>query len=205
PAPVAAPAPAVKDEDDFSDLLASAPAPVVAPAPAAAPAPVVSEDLSDVSIDDDLSDLFASDPAEEEAPKFQRAHSREGFGSNGEKLNESGSMGIAGKEDLPNDPWKDLEAQMGTAITPPPSIAALKDDLDDGMTSSYDDAPIAQTSNVEDKIDMSDYSSMLGGMNDPINSSTAQFDPTWEFKMMEGNAEDDDDEMSTDNVGFFDL
>ncbi len=195
--PAPAPAPEVKADDDISDLFTSAPAPAPAkkaePAPAPAPA---------VKADDDISDLFTSAPAEE-APKYKRAHSREGYGSNGEKLNESGAMGVAGKEAKPNDPWKDLEAQMnGMTFTAPSAPAS---DLDDGMTSSYDDAPVEQETKADDKIDMSDYSSMLGGINDNMNTSAAQFDPNWEFQMMEGSGEDDDDEMSSDNVGFFDL
>ncbi len=205
PAPAAPVAPAkpaepeVKADDDISDLFTSAPA----PAPVAPAAPAQPE-VPEVKADDDISDLFTSAPAPApEAPKYKRAHSREGYGSNGEKLNESGRMGVAGKEELPNDPWKDLEAQMnGMTITAPP-VAASNDDLDDGMTSSYDDAPVEQVEKADDKIDMSDYSSMLG-VNDNMNTSAAQFDPTWEFKMMEGS-EDDDDEMSSDNVGFFDL
>lgn len=205
PAPAAPVAPAkpaepeVKADDDISDLFTSAPA----PAPVAPAAPAQPE-VPEVKADDDISDLFTSAPAPApEAPKYKRAHSREGYGSNGEKLNESGRMGVAGKEELPNDPWKDLEAQMnGMTITAPP-VAASNDDLDDGMTSSYDDAPVEQVEKADDKIDMTDYSSMLGA-NDNMNTSAAQFDPTWEFKMMEGS-EDDDDEMSSDNVGFFDL
>ena len=111
-------------------------------------------------------------------------------------------MGVAGKEEKPNDPWKDLEAQMNGMTFTAPSAPA--NDLDDGMTSSYDDAPVEQETNNDDKIDMSDYSSMLGGLNDNMNTSAAQFDPNWEFQMMEGSG-DDDDEMSSDNVGFFDL
>ncbi len=200
PAPVAPAQPAapeVKADDDISDLFTSAPA----PAPAAPAKPAAPE----VKADDDISDLFTSAPAPApEAPKYKRAHSREGYGSNGEKLNESGRMGVAGKEEIPNDPWKDLEAQMnGMAIAPPPAASSDDDDLDDGMTSSYDDAPVEQVEKTDDKIDMSDYSGMLG-VNDNMNTSAAQFDPTWEFKMMEGS-DDDDDEMSSDNVGFFDL
>ncbi len=231
PAPVKkeapAPAPEVKADDDISDLFTSAPAPAPAPAKKEAPAPApevkADDDISDlftstpapapakktepapapeVKADDDISDLFTSAPAEE-APKYKRAHSREGYGSNGEKLNESGAMGVAGKEAKPNDPWKDLEAQMnGMTFTTPSAPAG---DLDDGMTSSYDDAPVEQETKADDKIDMSDYSSMLGGVNDNMNSSAAQFDPNWEFQMMEGSGDDEDDEMSSDNVGFFDL
>ena len=190
--------PEIKADDDISDLFTSVPAPT--PAAPVAPAKVAEPE---VKADDDISDLFTSAPAPApEAPKYKRAHSREGYGSNGEKLNESGKMGVAGKEALPNDPWKELEAQMnGMSITPPP--ASSSDDLDDGMTSSYDDAPVEQVTKTDDKIDMSDYSGMLG-VNDNMNTSAAQFDPTWEFKMMEGS-DDDDDEMSSDNVGFFDL
>ena len=224
--PAPAPAPEVKADDDISDLFTSAPAPAPAkkaePAPAPAPEVKADDDISDlftsapapapakkaepkpapeVKADDDISDLFTSAPAEE-APKYKRAHSREGYGSNGEKLNESVAMGVAGKEEKPNDPWKDLEAQMNGMTFTAPSAPA--NDLDDGMTSSYDDAPVEQETNNDDKIDMSDYSSMLGGLNDNMNTSAAQFDPNWEFQMMEGSG-DDDDEMSSDNVGFFDL
>ena len=194
-----APAPAVKADDDISDLFTSAPAPAPAPAKKEEPAPV-----PEVKADDDISDLFTSAPAPApEAPKYKRAHSREGYGSNGEKLNESVAMGVAGKEAKPNDPWKDLEAQMnGMTFTAPSAPAS---DLDDGMTSSYDDAPVEQETKADDKIDMSDYSSMLGGLNDNMNTSAAQFDPNWEFQMMEGSGDDEDDEMSSDNVGFFDL
>lgn len=185
PAPVAKvePAPAT---DDFSDLLAEEPA----PAPEAKPEPAPATD--------DFSDLLADTPAEvgrtadhgTEKPK--------------EKLNESRSMGVAGKESNANDPWKDLEAQMnGMTITPPPSHKAVDDD---GMTSSFDDPTAPAASAKEEKIDMSDYSSMLGGINDNMNTNTAQYDPSWDLKMMEGlNDNDDDDEMSSDNVGFFDL
>ena len=190
-----APAPAMKADDDISDLFTSAPAP--APVKKAEPAPAPA-----VKADDDISDLFTSAPAEE-APKYKRAHSREGYGSNGEKLNESVAMGVAGKEEKPNDPWKDLEAQMNGMTFTAPSAPA--NDFDDGMTSSYDDAPVEQETKADDKIDMSDYSSMLGGLNDNMNTSAAQFDPNWEFQMMEGSGDDDDDEMSSDNVGFFDL
>ena len=194
-----APAPEVKADDDISDLFTSAPAPAPAPAKKEEPAPI-----PEVKADDDISDLFTSAPAPApEAPKYKRAHPREGYGSNGEKLNESGAMGVAGKEAKPNDPWKDLEAQMnGMTFTAPSAPAS---DLDDGMTSSYDDAPVEQETKADDKIDMSDYSSMLGGLNDNMNSSAAQFDPNWEFQMMEGSGDDEDDEMSSDNVGFFDL
>ena len=52
---------------------------------------------------------------------------------------------------------------------------------------------------------MSDYSSMLSE-NDNMNTSAAQYDPSWDLKMMDGIVDDDeDDEMSSDNVGFFDL
>ena len=189
-----APAPAAKAEpapatDDFSDLLAEEPAP--APAAKAEPAPVA----------DDFSDLLADEPAP--AAKTERAVDRSGDKPK-EKLNERRSMGVAGKEEKVNDPWKDLEAQMnGMTITPPP---AQKQTDDDGMTSSFDDPTAPAASAKEEKIDMSDYSSMLGGINDNMTTNTAQYDPSWDLKMMEGlNDNDDDDEMSSDNVGFFDL
>ena len=183
PEPKAEPAPVA---DDFSDLLAEEPA--TAPEPKAEPAPVA----------DDFSDLLADAPAPAE-----RTTDR-GSDKPKEKLNESRSMGVAGKEDNANDPWKDLEAQMnGMTITPPPSKKAADDD---GMTSSFDDPTAPAASAKEEKIDMSDYSSMLGGINDNMTSNTAQYDPSWDLKMMEGlNDGDDDDEMSSDNVGFFDL
>ena len=199
-----APAPTAKAEpapatDDFSDLLAEEPAP--APAAKAEPAPAA----------DDFSDLLADEPAPapvakaEPAPvaKTERAVDRSGDKPK-EKLNESRSMGVAGKEEKVNDPWKDLEAQMnGMTITPPP---AQKQTDDDGMTSSFDDPTTPAASAKEEKIDMSDYSSMLGGINDNMTTNTAQYDPSWDLKMMEGlNDNDDDDEMSSDNVGFFDL
>ena len=189
PAPVAKaePAPAA---DDFSDLLAEEPAP--APAAKAEPAPAA----------DDFSDLLAEEPAP--AAKTERAVDRSGDKPK-EKLNESRSMGVAGKEEKVNDPWKDLEAQMnGMTITPPP---AQKQTDDDGMTSSFDDPTAPAASAKEEKIDMSDYSSMLGGINDNMTTNTAQYDPSWDLKMMEGlnDNDDDDDEMSSDNVGFFDL
>ena len=198
PAPVAKaePAPAA---DDFSDLLAEEPAP--APAAKAEPAPAA----------DDFSDLLADEPAPAPtakaepatAAKTERAVDRSGDKPK-EKLNESRSMGVAGKEEKVNDPWKDLEAQMnGMTITPPP---AQKQTDDDGMTSSFDDPTAPAASAKEEKIDMSDYSSMLGGINDNMTTNTAQYDPSWDLKMMEGlNDNDDDDEMSSDNVGFFDL
>ena len=190
-----APAPEAKAEpapaaDDFSDLLADEPAP--APEAKAEPAPV----------DDDFSDLLADEPAP--AAKTERTADRSGDKPK-EKLNESRSMGVAGKEEKVNDPWKDLEAQMnGMSITPPP---AHKQADDDGMTSSFDDPAAPATSAKEEKIDMSDYSSMLGGINDNMTTNTAQYDPSWDLKMMEGlkDNDDDDDEMSSDNVGFFDL
>ena len=214
-----APAPTAKAEsapaaDDFSDLLAEEPAP--APAAKAEPAPVA-DDFSDLLADepapapaakaepapaaDDFSDLLAEEPAP--AAKTERAVDRSGDKPK-EKLNESRSMGVAGKEEKVNDPWKDLEAQMnGMTITPPP---AQKQTDDDGMTSSFDDPTAPAASAKEEKIDMSDYSSMLGGINDNMTTNTAQYDPSWDLKMMEGlNDNDDDDEMSSDNVGFFDL
>lgn len=223
PAPVAKAAPA-PEADDFSDLLAEEPAP--APAPKAEPAPEA-DDFSDLLAEepapapaakaepapaaDDFSDLLAEEPAPapvakaEPAPtaKTERAVDRSGDKPK-EKLNESRSMGVAGKEEKVNDPWKDLEAQMnGMTITPPP---AQKQTDDDGMTSSFDDPTAPAASAKEEKIDMSDYSSMLGGINDNMTTNTAQYDPSWDLKMMEGlNDNDDDDEMSSDNVGFFDL
>ena len=184
-APNAEPAPAT---DDFSDLLAEEPAP--------APAPVAKEEPAPEA--DDFSDLLADAPAQSE-----RIADR-GSDKSKEKLNESRSMGVAGKEEKVNDPWKDLEAQMnGMTITPPP---AQKQTDDDGMTSSFDDPTAPAASAKEEKIDMSDYSSMLGGINDNMTTNTAQYDPSWDLKMMEGlNGDDDDDEMSSDNVGFFDL
>ena len=202
PAAKAEPAPAADDfsdllaeepapaTDDFSDLLAEEPAP--APAAKAEPAPVA----------DDFSDLLADEPAP--AAKTERTSDRNGDKPK-EKLNESRSMGVAGKEEKVNDPWKDLEAQMnGMTITPPPSS---KPSDDDGMTSSFDDPTAPAASAKEEKIDMSDYSSMLGGINDNMTTNTAQYDPSWDLKMMEGlnDNDDDDDEMSSDNVGFFDL
>ena len=189
PAPVAKaePAPAA---DDFSDLLADEPAP--APEAKAEPAPAA----------DDFSDLLADEPAP--ADKTERTADRSGNKPK-EKLNESRSMGVTGKEEKVNDPWKDLEAQMnGMSITPPP---AHKQADDDGMTSSFDDPAAPAASAKEEKIDMSDYSSMLGGINDNMTTNTAQYDPSWDLKMMEGlkDNDDDDDEMSSDNVGFFDL
>ena len=192
-----APAPAAKAEpapaaDDFSDLLAEEPAP--APAAKAEPAPAA----------DDFSDLLAEEPTPAPAAKTERTTDRSGDKPK-EKLNESRSMGVAGKEEKVNDPWKDLEAQMnGMTITPPP---AQKQTDDDGMTSSFDDPTAPVASAKEEKIDMSDYSSMLGGINDNMTTNTAQYDPSWDLKMMEGlkDNDDDDDEMSSDNVGFFDL
>ena len=189
PAPEAKaePAPAA---DDFSDLLADEPAP--APKAKAEPAPAA----------DDFSDLLADEPAP--TAKTERTANRSGDKPK-EKLNESRSMGVAGKEEKVNDPWKDLEAQMnGMSITPPP---AHKQADDDGMTSSFDDPAAPAASAKEEKIDMSDYSSMLGGINDNMTTNTAQYDPSWDLKMMEGlkDNDDDDDEMSSDNVGFFDL
>ena len=221
--PAPAPAPEVKEEptpaaDDFSDLLAEEPAPAPAPEvkeepapaaddfsdllaeePAPAPAPVAKEEPAPEA--DDFSDLLAEEPAP--AAKTERASDRSGDKPK-EKLNESRSMGVAGKEEKVNDPWKDLEAQMnGMTITPPPSS---KPSDDDGMTSSFDDPTAPAASAKEEKIDMSDYSSMLGGINDNMTTNTAQYDPSWDLKMMEGlNGDDDDDEMSSDNVGFFDL
>ena len=189
PAPVAKAEPA-PEADDFSDLLAEEPAP--APTAKAEPAPAA----------DDFSDLLAEEPAP--AAKTERASDRSGDKPK-EKLNESRSMGVAGKEEKVNDPWKDLEAQMnGMTITPPP---AQKQTDDDGMTSSFDDPTAPVASAKEEKIDMSDYSSMLGEINDNMTTNTAQYDPSWDLKMMEGlnDNDDDDDEMSTDNVGFFDL
>lgn len=185
PAPEAKPEPAPAT-DDFSDLLAEEPA----PAPEAKPEPAPATD--------DFSDLLADAPAE-----VGRTADR-GTEKPKEKLNESRSMGVAGKESNANDPWKDLEAQMnGMIITPPPSHKTVDDD---GMTSSFDDPTAPAASAKEEKIDMSDYSSMLGGINDNMNTNTAQYDPSWDLKMMEGlNDNDDDDEMSSDNVGFFDL
>lgn len=176
--------------DDFSDLLAEEPAP--APVAKAEPAPAA----------DDFSDLLADEPAP--AAKAERTADRSGDKPK-EKLNESRTMGVAGKEEKVNDPWKDLEAQMnGMTITPPP---AHKQADDDGMTSSFDDPAAPAASAKEEKIDMSDYSSMLGGINDNMTTNTAQYDPSWDLKMMEGlkDNDDDDDEMSSDNVGFFDL
>ena len=214
PAPVAKaePAPAA---DDFSDLLAEEPAP--APVAKAEPAPAA-DDFSDLLADepapapeakaepapaaDDFSDLLADEPAP--AAKAERTADRSGDKPK-EKLNESRTMGVAGKEEKVNDPWKDLEAQMnGMTITPPP---AHKQADDDGMTSSFDDPAAPAASAKEEKIDMSDYSSMLGGINDNMTTNTAQYDPSWDLKMMEGlkDNDDDDDEMSSDNVGFFDL
>ena len=192
-----APAPTAKAEpapaaDDFSDLLAEEPAP--APAAKAEPAPAA----------DDFSDLLADEPAPAPTAKTERASDRSGDKPK-EKLNESRSMGVAGKEEKVNDPWKDLEAQMnGMSITPPP---AQKQTDDDGMTSSFDDPTAPAASAKEEKIDMSDYSSMLGGINDNMTTNTAQYDPSWDLKMMEGlnDNDDDDDEMSSDNMGFFDL
>ena len=221
--PAPAPAPKVKEEptpaaDDFSDLLAEEPAPAPAPEvkeepaptaddfsdllaeePAPAPVPVAKEEPAPEA--DDFSDLLAEEPAP--AAKTERASDRSGDKPK-EKLNESRSMGVAGKEEKVNDPWKDLEAQMnGMTITPPP---AQKQTDDDGMTSSFDDPTAPAASAKEEKIDMSDYSSMLGGINDNMTTNTAQYDPSWDLKMMEGlNGDDDDDEMSSDNVGFFDL
>ena len=191
--PVAASAPKADTApvaDDFSDLLAEEPAP--APVAKAEPAPAA----------DDFSDLLADEPAP--ADKTERTADRSGNKPK-EKLNESRSMGVAGKEEKVNDPWKDLEAQMnGMTITPPPSS---KPSDDDGMTSSFDDPAAPAASAKEEKIDMSDYSSMLGGINDNMTTNTAQYDPSWDLKMMEGlkDNDDDDDEMSSDNVGFFDL
>ncbi|CDC47324.1 uncharacterized protein BN788_02216 [[Eubacterium] siraeum CAG:80] len=185
----AEPAPAA---DDFSDLLAEEPAP--APTAKAEPAPAA----------DDFSDLLAEEPAPAPVAKTERTSDRSGDKPK-EKLNESRSMGVAGKEEKVNDPWKDLEAQMnGMTITPPPSS---KPSDDDGMTSSFDDPTAPAASAKEEKIDMSDYSSMLGGINDNMTTNTAQYDPSWDLKMMEGlnDNDDDDDEMSSDNVGFFDL
>ena len=219
--PAPAPAPKVKEEpapaaDDFSDLLAEEPAPTPAPEvkkepapaaddfsdllaeePAPAPAPKVKEEPAPAA--DDFSDLLADAPAQSE-----RIADR-GSNKPKEKLNESRSMGVAGKEEKVNDPWKDLEAQMnGMTITPPPARKETADD--DGMTSSFDDPAASAAPAKEEKIDMSDYSSMLGGINDNMTSNTAQYDPSWDLKMMEGlNGDDDDDEMSSDNVGFFDL
>ena len=185
-APNSEPAPTA---DDFSDLLAEEPAP--------APAPEVKEEPAPAA--DDFSDLLADAPAQSE-----RIADR-GSNKPKERLNESRSMGVAGKEEKVNDPWKDLEAQMnGMTITPPPARKETADD--DGMTSSFDDPAASAASAKEEKIDMSDYSSMLGGINDNMTSNTAQYDPSWDLKMMEGlNGDDDDDEMSSDNVGFFDL
>ena len=191
--PAAASAPkadAAPVADDFSDLLADEPAP--APEAKAKPAPAA----------DDFSDLLADEPAP--VAKTERTANRSGDKPK-EKLNESRSMGVAGKEEKVNDPWKDLEAQMnGMSITPPP---AHKQADDDGMTSSFDDPDAPAASAKEEKIDMSDYSSMLGGINDNMTTNTAQYDPSWDLKMMEGlkDNDDDDDEMSSDNVGFFDL
>ena len=222
--PAPAPAPEVKEEptpaaDDFSDLLAEEPAPAPAPEVKAEPAPIA-DDFSDLLAEepapapapevkeeptpaaDDFSDLLAEEPAP--AAKTERASDRSGDKPK-EKLNESRSMGVAGKEEKVNDPWKDLEAQMnGMTITPPPARKETADD--DGMTSSFDDPAASAAPAKEEKIDMSDYSSMLGGINDNMTSNTAQYDPSWDLKMMEGlNGDDDDDEMSSDNVGFFDL
>ena len=185
-APNSEPAPTA---DDFSDLLAEEPAP--------APAPKVKEEPAPAA--DDFSDLLADAPAQSE-----RIADR-GSNKPKEKLNESRAMGVAGKEEKVNDPWKDLEAQMnGMTITPPPARKETADD--DGMTSSFDDPAASAAPAKEEKIDMSDYSSMLGGINDNMTSNTAQYDPSWDLKMMEGlNGDDDDDEMSSDNVGFFDL
>lgn len=214
PAPVAKAEPA-PEADDFSDLLADEPAPAPAakaePAPAAddfsdllaeepAPAPVAKAEPAPAA--DDFSDLLADEPAP--AAKAERTADRSGDKPK-EKLNESRTMGVAGKEEKVNDPWKDLEAQMnGMSITPPP---AHKQADDDGMTSSFDDPTAPAASAKEEKIDMSDYSSMLGGINDNMTTNTAQYDPSWDLKMMEGlkDNDDDDDEMSSDNVGFFDL
>ena len=208
-----APAPTAKAEpapaaDDFSDLLAEEPA---APTAKAEPAPAA-DDFSDLLAEepapapaaDDFSDLLAEEPAPAPAAKTERTSDRSGDKPK-EKLNESRSMGVAGKEEKVNDPWKDLEAQMnGMTITPPPSS---KPSDDDGMTSSFDDPTAPAPSAKEEKIDMSDYSSMLGGINDNMTTNTAQYDPSWDLKMMEGlnDNDDDDDEMSSDNVGFFDL
>ena len=201
--------------DDFSDLLAEEPAPApvakAEPAPAAEdyrellaeePAPAPEAKAEPAPVDDDFSDLLADEPAP--AAKTERTADRSGDKPK-EKLNESRSMGVAGKEEKVNDPWKDLEAQMnGMSITPPP---AHKQADDDGMTSSFDDPAAPAASAKEEKIDMSDYSSMLGGINDNMTTNTAQYDPSWDLKMMEGlkDNDDDDDEMSSDNVGFFDL
>ena len=193
--PVVASAPkadAAPVADDFTDLLAEEPA--TPPTAKAEPAPAA----------DDLSDLLADEPAPAPTAKTERASDRSGDKPK-EKLNESRSMGVAGKEEKVNDPWKDLEAQMnGMTITPPPSS---KPSDDDGMTSSFDDPTAPAASAKEEKIDMSDYSSMLGGINDNMTTNTAQYDPSWDLKMMEGlnDNDDDDDEMSSDNVGFFDL
>ena len=208
-----APAPTAKAEpapaaDDFSDLLAEEPA---TPTAKAEPAPAA-DDFSDLLAEepapapaaDDFSDLLAEEPAPAPAAKTERTSDRSGDKPK-EKLNESRSMGVAGKEEKVNDPWKDLEAQMnGMTITPPPSS---KPSDDDGMTSSFDDPTAPAPSAKEEKIDMSDYSSMLGGINDNMTTNTAQYDPSWDLKMMEGlnDNDDDDDEMSSDNVGFFDL
>ena len=204
PAPVAKaePAPAA---DDFSDLLADEPAPAAddfSDLLADEPAPAPEAKAEPAPVDDDFSDLLADEPAP--AAKTERTADRSGDKPK-EKLNESRSMGVAGKEENLNDPWKDLEAQMnGMSITPPP---AHKQADDDGMTSSFDDPAAPAASAKEEKIDMSDYSSMLGGINDNMTTNTAQYDPSWDLKMMEGlkDNDDDDDEMSSDNVGFFDL
>ena len=214
--PAETPAPVAKAEepaaDDFSDLLAEEPA----EAPAAKAEEPAADDFSDLLSEepvatpapaseapaaDDFSDLLADTPSNSDGRNNERGEKPK------EKLNESRAMGVAGKETPENDPWKELEAQMnGMTIAPPPARPAATNDEDDEMTSSFDDNVVAPAaSEKEEKIDMSEYSSMLGGLNDNMNTNNAQYDPSWDLKMMEGLNDDDDDEMSSDNVGFFDL
>ena len=197
PEPIAEPVAEYAEDDDFSSLIADNEPAVEA----------VAEEPAASASDDDFSDLLdtAPDVAAPAEAKDERPRNR-----NKEKLNESRSMGVAGKDPLPNDPWRDLELQMNdiSDSMPAPAPKAKKPVDDDGMTSSFDDEPvqISDKPAKDEKIDMSDYSSMLGGMNDNINTNNAQYDPSWDMKMLEGVGDDkEDDEMSSETGGFFDL
>lgn len=227
PAPVIQPD--FEIDDDLADLLSDtstaplmAAKPVVqavpvvekkveAVKPAPIPQPVAEEKIEPVVVGatDDFDDLLMSaEPVIKTASpvvdhKFENNISNINTAAV-EKLADNSMSSTADSVDS-NNPWKQMEAELGSMTFPD------IDDDDDMMASTISAAekPVEKKSKpAEEKIDMSEYASMLSGddqfaNNTKVDPNAVHYDPAWDFAMT--NNDDDDDEMSTDNVGFFDL
>lgn len=198
PKPVVAPAPVVEEK----------PEPVQQPTESfAAPAP-------DFAVDSDLASLLSDVGADTAAPVAAPAPAKPDDSFNDLLMGVNNDMIISPEPAAPavqpksnlntesSNPWQQFDSDL--------ILTDIEED-EDGMSTGFATPnTAAEPKPVKDEIDLSVYSSLLNnetqfGASGNVDANSVNYDPAWDFAMSTGSDSEDDDEMSSDNVGFFDL